>query len=274
MSSSSIKLPETFYDSITEKLKEYTPCDVADSLVKHGLSHGGYIPHLVQFSTPKTSSSSSLTASSQSQQQGSVSGRAYTVEYAPLDDPRPAVKGGYIDSAPKGSVVVIATSPSVQTLSAPYTRISNALYGGLMSTRAQYLGCQGSVILGKIRDVREHNELGYPVFAYGLGICAPTKVVKVVAVNEPLIIRVASQSGAIDSNKGEGEAFEERVIGPGDYVVADENGVVVIPAQDPQFVEKVLESIPPRVEADTLVAQDIKNGVPAGKAQKHRRAGL
>lgn len=252
--SSSTKSPSK---TISKTLAQYTPCDVADALVKYGVPHGGYIPHLVQFSKPKAASEDS----------GSVSGPAYTVEYAPLDDPRPAVKGGYIDSAPAGSVVVIATSPSVQTTAAPYTRISNALYGGLMSTRAQYLGCKGSVILGKIRDVREHNELGYPVFAYGLGICAPTKVVKVVAVNKPLTVKVSNQSAANDKD-------DERVINPGDYVVADENGVVVIPSEDQQFVDKVLEAIPPRVEADTLVAQDIKNGSEAGKAQKHRRAGL
>lgn len=242
-------------DKISAQLAEYTPCDVADALVKYGVPHGGYIPHLVQYSKPADAAAAS-----------SVAGRAYTVEYAPLDDPRPAVKGGYIDSAPAGSVVVIATAAAVQTAGAPYTRVSNALYGGLMSTRAQHLGCRGSVILGKIRDVREHNALGYPVFAYGLGICAPTKVVKVVAVNGPLTVKVAAQGSA--------DGVEERVINPADYIVADENGVVVIPAADAEFVDKVVAAIPPRVKADELVAQDIKEGVPAGKAQKHRRAGL
>ncbi|VVT47213.1 uncharacterized protein SAPINGB_P001599 [Magnusiomyces paraingens] len=242
-------------DPVSQTLAQYTPCDVADALVKYGIPHGGYIPHLVQYS--KT-----LDAT------GSVAGRAYTVEYAPLDDPRPAVKGGYIDTAPAGGVVVLGTSASVQIPVAPYTRISNALYGGLMSTRAQYRGAVGSVVLGKIRDVREHNALGYPVFAYGLGICAPTKVVKVVAVDAPLVVKVASQS------TDAGAPDEERVINPGDYIVADENGVVVLPAADEEFVKKVLEAIPPRVRADELVAEDIKQGVPAGQAQKHRRAGL
>jgi regulator of RNase E activity RraA len=247
----------SYADKHTQALEHYTPCDVADALVKYGLPHGGYIPNLVQYSKNRTETAAPATAV----------GRAYTVLYAPLDDPRPAVKGGYIDTAPAGAIVVIGTAPAVQTGGvAPYTRISNALYGGLMSTRAQYLGCKGSVILGKIRDVAEHNALGYPVFAYGLGTSAPTKVVKVVAVNEPLEVQVLAQGSA--------NAVDVRVINPGDYVAADENGVVVIPAQDPEFVDKVLAAIPPRVKADELVAEDIKTGVPAGQAQKARRAGL
>lgn len=239
--------------SVSRTLKKYTSCDLADSLVKYGISHGGYIPNLVQFS--------------KSDKETTTSGPAYTVLYAPLDDPRPAVKGGYIDSAPAGSIVVIGTTTSVQTGGiAPYTKISNALYGGLMSTRAKYLGCNGSVILGKIRDVAEHNALQYPVFSYGLGTTAPTKVAKVVAVNVPIEVQVLAQTAKEDT--------EIRVINPGDYISADANGVVVLPAKDPEFVDKVLTAIPPRVKADELVAEDIKNGTPAGEAQKHRRAGL
>lgn len=249
-------LPDSYHDSITERLSAYTPCDVADSLVKHGIAHGGYIPHLVQYSKDPDPRA------------GSVSGRAYTVEYAPLNDPRPALKGGYIDTAPTGSVIVIATSPGLQTVTAPFTRISNALYGGLMSTRAQYLGAKGTVVLGKIRDVKEHNALGYPVFAYGLGITAPSTVVKAVAANRPIIVKVVSQAPY-----GERD-YEQRVINPGDYVVADENGVAVIPAGNPNFVNSVLAAIPPRVEADALVAEDIKNGQLAGESQKKRREGL
>lgn len=246
----------SYADKHTQALEQYTPCDVADALVKYGLPHGGYIPNLVQYSKNRAEAAPATAV-----------GRAYTVLYAPLDDPRPAVKGGYIDTAPAGAIVVIGTASAVQTGGvAPYTRISNALYGGLMSTRAQYLGCKGSVILGKIRDVSEHNALGYPVFAYGLGTSAPTKVVKVVAVNEPLEVQVPAQGSA--------NAVDVRIINPGDYVAADENGVVVIPAQDPAFVDKVLEAIPPRVKADELVAEDIKAGVPAGQAQQTRRAGL
>lgn len=39
----------------------------------------------------------------------------------------------------------------------------NAVYGGLMSTRAQASGAAGTVINGRLRDLHEHRGLGYPV---------------------------------------------------------------------------------------------------------------
>jgi regulator of RNase E activity RraA len=224
---------------IYSQLLNYGACDVADALVKNGISTGGYVPHLIRQS-PGTCSV--------------MVGPAYTVLYAPIDDPRPALNSHYIDNAPADSIVVIATDPTVQLDGAPYTRIVNALYGGLMSTRANYLGCKGSVVLGKIRDIDEHRSLNYPVFSYGLGISAPTKVAKVVAVDVP--IQVVSAAS---------------VIYPGDIVVGDENGVAVIPRE---LIANVVRDIPPKVKADQLAAEDIKNGIPAELAQKTRRKNL
>lgn len=58
-----------------------------------------------------------------------------------------------IDQVASGSVVFI---------SAPQGTV-NALYGGLMSCRAQYLGAAGTVVDGRVRDLREHRQLAYPV---------------------------------------------------------------------------------------------------------------
>ncbi len=233
---------------IINKLSKYTSCDLSDSLVKNGIKDGGFIPNLVQFS-PKSNSAIEP-----------VSGYAYTALYAPLDDPRPAVKGGYIDKAPKDSIVVVGTTSDLQIPFAPYTLVTNALYGGLMSTRAQYLQCRGSVIIGRIRDVNEHRDLNYNVWSYGLGTTAPGSAVKLIGVNVP--IEIVTGKTTI------------KIIQPGDFIVGDENGIVTLSAGDQEFVEKVIKAIPPRVEADTLVAQDIKNGIEAGKAQKHRRSAL
>lgn len=223
-----------------ESLGQYSACDVADALVAMNEPDGGSIPHLVR-------QSCSLDG-------GTDCGPAYTVLYAPISDPRPALASHYIDSVPKGSVVVIGTTEETQMDVAPYTSISNALYGGLMSTRAKYLGCKASVVLGKIRDISEHRALKYPVYSYGLGIASPNKVAKVVAVNCPLTV-----------------PGSKRIVSPGDTIVCDENGVACIPHS---FVEKVLELIPPRVQADTLAASDINQGIPAGEAQKNRRKNI
>jgi len=39
----------------------------------------------------------------------------------------------------------------------------SACWGGLMSTRAKFLGAAGVVVDGRVRDVLEHHELEFPV---------------------------------------------------------------------------------------------------------------
>jgi regulator of RNase E activity RraA len=222
-------------------LKRYTPCDVADACLKLNIAQG-YLP----FATQRSAKGESMV------------GRAYTVLYASEQDGRPALKNHYIDSAPTGSVVVLATPPELQLDSPPYTIFSNALYGGLMSTRAKYLGCAGTVVLGNIRDIDEHRKLNYPVFSYGIGIAAPTKRAKVVSLNSPLTVK----PGLADSPV---------TVHPGDYIIGDENGVTVLPGS---HVVDVLRYMELRTRADELVAQDIQNGIPAAEAQANRRKGL
>lgn len=229
-------------------LAQYTTCDLADALVKFGSKTGGFIPNLTNY----------LKAP------GAVAGRAYTVLYAPLSDPRPLV-GGYIDDIPDAGerVVVIGLTPELQLPTAPYHTLQNALYGGLMSTRAQHLGVQGTVVLGRIRDLDEHRGLGYPVWAYGLGSTAPKVAVKVVGVGVPIEVVMAAEQGGTRT----------AVINNDDYIVADVNGVGHM-ENDAELVAKVVEYMPRAVAADELVAEDIKRGERAGAAQKKRRAAL
>ena len=231
---------------VIEILSKYTPCDVSDSLNKHGIANGGFIPN--------------LTIRSPVLNKNSAVGRAYTVLYAPKSDPRPAVKEAYIDQVPEDAMVVIGLPLELQTTNAPYVTVNNALYGGLMSTRAQYRQANGSVILGRIRDLDEHNDLKYPVWSYGVGTSAPGPLVKVVGINVPLEVKVAS----IDKPE------DVLTINPGDYIVADKNGVVKL--EDNEQLSSVLDYIPKRVDADTRVSEDIKAGKPAAESQKFWRS--
>lgn len=236
------------------KLAPYTPCDIADALLKYNHPTGGFFPNLHQFSQFHAPN-----------QRNSSIGIAYTVTYAPLDDPRPAITSrSYIDEVPPGAIVTIGLTRAAQINGAPYVRINNALYGGLMSTRAQYLGAKGTVVFGRIRDVNEHRDLGYPVFAYGTGICAHKGAVKLVAINEPLEVLVDSYY--------DGQNQKVEIISPGDIVVADENGVARIPVLDELLLERILEYVPKRVKADESVAEDIKNGKEAKASQKYHRS--
>ncbi|KAK6205209.1 ribonuclease E inhibitor RraA/Dimethylmenaquinone methyltransferase [Scheffersomyces amazonensis] len=230
-------------------LSKFTPCDVSDALNKIGIKNGGFIPNLVQRSHSSSSATSSV-------------GKAYTVLYAPKSDPRPEIKVSYIDQVPEGSFVVIGLPLSVQLISAPYTKVNNAMYGGLMSTRAQYLKANGSVVLGRIRDLDEHQELSYPVWSYGVGTSAPGPLLKLVGINVPLEVKVSS----IEDSK----EYDILTINPGDYIIGDKNGIVKL--EDNEKLSEVLEYIPKRVEADTNVSKDIKLGKPAKEAQTYWRS--
>lgn len=224
------------------KLRKFSICDISDALVKYNINDGGYIPNLTLQSTDKT-----------------VIGRAYTVLYASKTDPRPEVKTSYIDNLPKDSVLVIGLTPELQMVHAPYVKPTNAMYGGLMSTRAQYLECQGSIILGRIRDLDEHRDLGFPVWSYGIGLTAPS-VLKVIGINVDLQIKVPS----LDDKE-----YDSLTIAAGDVIMADNNGVVRVKESK---LQEIVDYIPKRVEADQNVARDIKQGQEAKKSQNYWRS--
>ncbi|KAH3898833.1 bifunctional 4-hydroxy-4-methyl-2-oxoglutarate aldolase/oxaloacetate decarboxylase SCDLUD_005171 [Saccharomycodes ludwigii] len=227
-------------------LNRFTTCDIADGLLNTQckLKDGGFFPNLQQWSKSKKYNTKS------------VAGKAYTVLFATKDDPRPSIN--YIDTVPDDSILIIGMILDLQTIHSPYTTYTQAMYGGLMSTRAQYLGANGTVVFGRIRDVEEHRELGHPVWSYALGSCAPKEVLKPVAVEVDLEILKSDNSIGIIKN--------------GDYVICDEHGMASIPSS--YDLNHLIRYIDKSIEADNLVSQDIKEGKPAKQAQKERRAVL
>ncbi|KAK0283628.1 hypothetical protein LTR35_006087 [Friedmanniomyces endolithicus] len=221
--------------AVVKALEAYTSCDVADALSKLKVPHGGFLAGLTMWS-PKRQDGPTK-----------VVGPAYTVRYVRKNyenEPQPG--GHYIDSIPSGSVVFI---------SAP-ARSINACYGGLMSTRAKYSGALGTIVDGRLRDLQEHRDLEFPVFARDVGTTAPAETMRVAAINEP--VRLNSDD-------------QDAVIHPGDILVGDLNGVVCIPQH---LAEKVIDLIPSQLEADEKVAADIKDGRLVAESMKEHRSGV
>ena len=88
-----------------------------------------------------------------------------------------------------------------------------ALWGGLMSTRAQSLGAHGAVMDGFHRDTREIRKLGFPVFSRGA-----------YAQDQRLRGRVIDFRCTVEFRNGVRVA-------PGDVIVCDIDGVLVIPRE-------------------------------------------
>jgi len=130
-----------------------------------------------------------------------IFGPAFTVRFAPVDTAKPGTVGDYLDNIPADAVAVLDNSG----------RLDCTVWGGIMSQVAANRGVGGTVINGVCRDTEEAEAAGYPLYAAGRFMRTGKDRVQVDAVGEPVTL------GGV------------RVC-HGDLVVADADGVVVVPA--------------------------------------------
>jgi hypothetical protein len=69
------------------------------------------------------------------------------------DKTSPSPEKHFVDYNEAGSIMYIQQPKG----------LPSACWGGLMSTRAQFLRAEGVIIDGRMRDIREHDELNFPV---------------------------------------------------------------------------------------------------------------
>lgn len=116
----------------------------------------------------------------------------------------------------------------------------------------------GVIISGRCRDVAEHREQSFPVFARGHSTLGQSPFTRPSEVNIPL---------HISPEDGE-DAFPGVEVKPGDWMVADEDGVVCVPRA---MEEQVAELAQKGREVDEKCMEDIKKGLGvAASFKKHR----
>lgn len=162
-------------------------------------------------------------------------GQAWTLRYAPVGVDAGTV-GDYIDDLEAGQVVVIDNA----------ARTDVTVWGDLLTSTATRNGVAGTVIDGVCRDVGRSLELGYPIFARGTFMRTGKDRVRVDAINEPVTV------GGIR-------------VSPGDWLLGDGDGVVVIPSRR---AEQVLETA---VEISAAEAH-IRRAVDSGASLREARA--
>ncbi|KAJ5688603.1 hypothetical protein N7462_002995 [Penicillium macrosclerotiorum] len=140
-------------------------------------------------------------------------GPAFTVRYIPASDP-PGSVGDFIDDVAIGDVVVIDNGG----------RMDCTVWGDIMTQYAGIRGIGGSVIDGVCRDVNLAIEDGYPLFTAGRWMRTGKDRVQVGGVNEPI---------------GIGKVH----VKPRDIVVADANGVVIVPRDRAHEVADIARKI-------------------------------
>lgn len=131
-------------------------------------------------------------------------GRAVTVGYGAADPSRtfskaPFIASGVVRNSEPGDVVVLAAG------GAPYS-----FFGDHMARMATQTGMDGALVDGSVRDADGIVEAGVPVFCSGRSPEPFLNRYEAVTLNEPVDIRGVTISG-------------------GDLIVADGDGVVVVP---------------------------------------------
>ena len=164
-----------------------------------------------------------------------IIGPAFTVQYVSASSP-PGTVGDFLDEVAPGDVVLIANDG----------RTDCTVWGDIMTQFALAQGIAGSVIDGVCRDVSKALGEGYPLFTRGRFMRTGKDRVEVVAVNQPVSIGGARACAR-------------------DIVVADANGVVVVPRERAREVAE-------RARRIEQVEAQIREHLASGKSLKEARA--
>lgn len=141
-----------------------------------------------------------------------------------------------VDECQPDDVLIAAAAGSMRS----------GIWGELLSTAAGNQGCIGAIVDGAVRDVEKMTAMGFAVFARGTSVYDSQDRQRVSAIDVPVEI--------------DGVQFSS-----GDLVVADRDGVVVVPAEvHDQAVQAAWE----KVHAENVTRDAIRDGMKATDAYR------
>jgi 4-hydroxy-4-methyl-2-oxoglutarate aldolase len=141
-----------------------------------------------------------------------------------------------VDSIKPGEVVVSAASGSLRS----------ALWGELLSTAARMRGARGAVVEGAVRDVALIRAMDFPCFAQSTTPRDSAGRQRLVSYDAPI-------------------EFGGTRIEPGDFVMVDLDGMVVVPAEK---AEEAVRLALEKVESEDTTRQELLKGRLLGDVYK------
>jgi len=118
-----------------------------------------------------------------------------------------------------------------------------ACWGGNLTLAAQAVGVVGAVVDGPCTDVTEIEACGFPMWCTGVS---------------PITTRLSDLGGAMNIPVACGGA----VINPGDAVLADDNGVLVIP---PSELDEIIDAAMARQDKGIVRQKQVQAGATLGQ---------
>lgn len=149
-----------------------------------------------------------------------IAGRAVTVR---LPDGENGAVLEAIRAANEGDILVIDAKGNT----------NRAVAGDFVISLAKGLGVQGFVVDGVIRDIAAIRELDFPIFALGTTVAAGNK-------NGGGQVNIPIAVGGV-------------TVHPGDYIIGDVDGVIVVPMEDAERIVAAAES---KLEKDAARTQE------------------
>src|SRR5512136_386363 len=160
-----------------------------------------------------------------------MAGPAFTVRYVPVGD--------YIDFAQAGDVIVLDNNG----------RTDCTVWGDILTVLAKMKAIGGTVIDGVCRDVPNILKEQYPIFTRGRFMMTGKDRVMVDAVNVMVSIG-------------------KRQVKPGDILVGDDSGVVVVPRERTEEVLSLAREIE---EAENRIEEALRQGLSIREAREKYR---
>lgn len=131
--------------------------------------------------------------------------------------------------AKKGDVIVIDNGG----------RMDTSCWGGVLANGAKEKGIVGTVIDGCFRDLDDCIEADYPIYARGTVVCT-------------------ARGRIIEENTNQMIQFGGVQVRPGDIVVGDSSGVVIVPSE---HIEEVLEKAEELWKKEEDMISELKEGI-------------
>jgi regulator of RNase E activity RraA len=169
-----------------------------------------------------------------------LAGYALTVHAAPVYAmPEEPYKNelAAVDALQPGDVMVVST-------------VNQSFWGELLSTAARFRGARGIVVDGYTRDTQAIIRMGFPTFVRGIHMADSLGRLEVLAYDVPV------ECGGVR-------------VRPRDLVLADYDGVVVVPSE---CAEETIARAEEKVRGENLVRKHLEEGMPVTEA--FRRFGI